>query len=182
MTTVRSCLQSVPNRVIGGLALVFAFCTCQAQEPYFGRAGFWERTSKATNQTFEGKPEAPASYKENGCGRGDARLAGPRDPFFQSIDRADRTCTYADIKGSPNSLSWSFQCAENPPHREGKSLGKVHHQYDPGTETVVQRYSIFVEVLLVPPGRLVNVTADHVQSAHRVRDCQPSDRGRRAQH
>src|SRR5262245_19846320 len=162
------------SHLFGGLLVWLALSTCHAQEPYFGRQGFWQRTSKTTNQTFDHKAEPPLEYKEEACGQ-DARFS-PGDPFFQSIDRNDPTCTYTDIKGSPNNLSWSFQCSENPPKREGKSRGKVRHRYDSKTETVVQQNSMSVDVFIIPPGRVINASGDQLQTARRLGDCQPGDR------
>lgn len=169
---------SVSIQLAFGMALGLAFFTCEAQEPYFGQQGLWERSSKATNQTFDGKPSPPSESKEKKCSQ-DARLAGSRDPFFETINRTDPTCAYTDVKGSPNNLSWSFQCVENPPRRTGKMSGRVIHTYDPKTETVVQRHTITVDAYLVPPGRVIRATADQVQTARRVGDCQSSPRGPR---
>jgi hypothetical protein len=161
------------SRLVGILILTFGAHTCLAQQPSFGRPGLWERTSESKNTRLDGKPEPPFKHTEKGCSD-NAQLEGVADPIFKDINRADQTCSYTDIKASSNTVSWSYQCSESP-KRTGRSRGQVHHQYDPRTDTVVQRHSFsldFVRSKIDSDVRWSNTTGEAVITAKRLGDCQ----------
>ncbi len=159
-------------QLIGILGFALAAQACLAQQPFFGRPGLWERTSEEKNGRVDGKPEPPFKNTEKGCSD-NAQLKGVADPLFQDINHADQTCSYTEIKTSLTTISWSYQCSESP-KRNGRSRGQVHHQYDPKTDTVVQRHSFSIDFVRSKSGsdvRWSNVTGEALTIAKRLGDC-----------
>jgi len=167
-------------RLIGVCAITFAATASLPQQPSFGRAGLWERAWDQRNARSDGKPQPPSKEMEQGCGS-DARL-DRTDPDLQDIDRADRTCSYSDIKGSENSMSWTYQCGESA-RKSGRSRGTVHHQYDPRTNTIVQRNVFSLDFIRGRQGAHVtwgNATGESIITAKRIGECSATmkDKGR----
>jgi hypothetical protein len=161
-------------RWLVGLILSGWVLTAAAQQPSFGRQGLWERTIEEKNTYSDGKPvKDPFKNVEKGC-TDNAQLKGVADPQFEDINRADPSCSYTDIKTSGNTLSWSYRCGEAP-KRNGRSSGRVHHQYDSAADTVVQQYSFSID-FPVSNGRWSNVKGETQIVARRLGDCRPAAR------
>lgn len=172
---VRGLVRTKPPFVFGiGLLLGSVWVSnVGAQQPYFGKPGYWGRNIEEKNILEDGKKgeDPPFKHSDSGCSE-NALLKGIADPMFATIDLKDKTCSYSDIKGLPYFMSWSYKC-EASSKRIGTSSGQIQHRYNPLTETVIQHHTFFLDFSAKPvPGVLwKRLSGKQTVIAKRSKDC-----------